>query len=472
MIESARKPEMKGNKYMDNIIIKKRQGNVMAVVGGAWGDEGKGKIASKLTQKAHIVARGTGGANAGHTVVFQGNKIPLHLVPSGIVYPEKIAFIGQGVVIDINLLLEEIEQLKERGVPSVEERLKISDRAHIVFPFHKGLDELHETLRKHKIGTTKRGIGPAYADKDYRTGIRMQSLLLPEEELEQLIKEEIVLHNVNLLEYGIEGSTINTKMIAKEYHEYGKKLEPMLVDGDLFISEYCNKGLKIVLEGAQAYRLDKDFGDYPDCTSSNCVTDGALIGAHLNHYDLELVVEVLKAHTSRVGNGSFPTELKAHVEDYKVIEYNEEDAFEGDIIREFAHEYGTTTKRPRRCGWFDCVLVRTSKRANGPDVLCINHLDTLGRIGNKLGYIKMCTAYEYQGKIIKEYPGDLYTTKAIPKPIYKEFKGGWDIDPSIREYDKLPKKAKEFIEAIEKETQIPVGFIGIGPDNEDLISRI
>ena len=227
-----------------------------------------------------------------------------------------------------------------------------------------------------------------------------------------------------------------------------------------------------MIEGAQAYRLDKDWGDYPDVTSSNCVTDGALIGGHLNHKDLKETIVVHKAYCSRVGNGPFPTELKAKVDaEGKMSAYHGEDAFAGDLIREYGHEYGTTTKRPRRTGWFDAVLVRSSKRALGPDYLCINHLDTLGKIGETLGYVKICILYEYQGRVIDYYPDDMEITEEVPKPIYWTLKGGWKIDSSIRDYDQLPERAKTFIKKIEDETGIPVKFIGVGPDNEDLIVR-
>ena len=456
---------------MNGVTLNRPKPNVIAVIGGAWGDEGKGKITSRFTKDAEITARGTGGANAGHTVVFDGKKIPLHLIPSGIVYPGKRTIIGQGVVLDPVVLMQEIESLEKLDVPDVRGRLAISNRAHIVFPFHKDLDELYERLKKNPIGTTRRGIGPCYSDKDHRIGIRAESLTLSVPELQELIEEQVLLHNQNFKNNGMPEAVADARKLAEIYHEYGMQIKDMLVNGDEYMAKACDEGLKIVLEGAQAYRLDKDFGDYPDCTSSNCVTDGALIGAHLNHHNLLLTIEVLKAYCSRVGNGIFPTEQKAHVENNKVLDYEEKDAYVGDLIREKGFEYGATTKRPRRCGWFDAVITRTSKQANGPDLLCINHLDTLGEIGNILGSVMMCVEYIYEGERITTFPDNLNVSKHTPMPVYREFEGGWTITPDMKEYDDLPEKAKDYIKAIEEETGIPVGFIGTGPDNEDLITR-
>ena len=457
---------------LENTVDKiKPKPSVTAVIGGAWGDEGKGKIASREAKEALLVIRATGGANAGHTVVFEGKKVALHLVPGGIVYPHTICLIGQGVVIDLEVLIKEIEQLEKIGIPNVRERLKISGRAHVVLPYHKELDELHEMIKDNPVGTTKRGIGPTYSDKDNRIGIRVYDLL-KFEHLENKIHQAIKLHNALFRSFGFSVVNEKSDKLAEKMYNFGKVLEPMIVNGDHLVDEFVKEEDKIVIEGAQAYRLDKDWGDYPDVTSSNCVTDGALIGGHLNHKDLKETIVVLKAYCSRVGNGPFPTELKSK-DDAKgnMTAYEGEDAFAGDLIREYGHEYGTTTKRPRRTGWFDAVLVRSSKRALGPDYLCINHLDTLGKIGGVLGYVKICILYEYGGKIINYYPDDMEITGEEPKPIYWTLKGGWNIESSLRDYDQLPERAKTFIKKIEDETGIPVKFIGVGPDNEDLIVR-
>ena len=453
------------------VKLKQYKPTVTAVIGGAWGDEGKGKIASREAKDADLVIRATGGANAGHTVVWDGKKIALHLIPGGIVYPQTTCLIGQGVVIDPNELINEIKLLEDMGVPKVKERLRISGRAHLVLPYHKNLDELYERLKEKPVGTTRRGIGPTYADKDLRIGIRAYDLLLSWNDLDKKVMHAARLHNTLFRNLDMKELVEGHFKITTEVFNCGKVLKSMVINGDHLVDSYCSAGKKIVIEGAQAYRLDKDFGDYPNVTSSNCVTDGALIGGHLNHKDLKETIVVLKAYFSRVGNGPFPTEEEAHIWEDKVLPYDEEHILDGDIIRELGHEYGATTKRPRRTGWFDAVLVSSSKRALGPDYLCINHLDTLGKIGNRLGYVKMCIAYIYQGKTIKYYPDDIEITNQIPYPIFRKFKGGWTIPNTIRDFDSLPKRAKVFIKAIEEETGIPVKFIGVGPDNEDLIVR-
>lgn len=447
------------------------------IVGGAWGDEGKGKVASWAAQNADLVIRATGGANAGHTVEFRkGNSeettsIALHLIPGGIVYPHTTCLIGQGVVIDIKVLLDEIKMLEELGVPNVRERLYISGRAHVVFPYHKSLDILHEMKKDKKIGTTKRGIGPCYADKDNRVGIRIYDLLLPYEKLAKKIDVATRLHNQAFLENKMEEAFVCSLKLAQEYEAYENEIKNMVVDADHLVENFRREAKQIAVEGAQAYRLDKDYGDYPNVTSSNCVTAGTLIGAHLNHKDVKEVIVITKAHFSRVGNGPFPTEQPAHVENDNVIPYEESEAYVGDIIREMAHEYGATTKRPRRCGWFDGPLVKSSKAATGADYLCINHLDTLGKLGNKLGYIRICTSYKYQGEVIDYYPDDIEFSGELPEAIYHEIKGGWDVPKGLTNYEDLPEQAKEFVRIVETVTEIPVKYIGIGPKNEDLIVR-
>lgn len=446
------------------------KGNAVIVVGGKWGDEGKGKITSRFSKDADLVIRGTGGANAGHTIVFGGKKIALHLVPGGIVYPQTTCLIGQGVVIDIQVLLKEIEALEEMGVPNVRERLRITGRAHIVFPYHKELDGLYETFKEEPVGTTKRGIGPAYIDQGARSGIRVYELLQPVDVLERLIREATTPHNQLFEANGMDEVRADAKALAEEYHKYGKMLEPMLErDPDGLTSKAYREGKKVVVEGAQAYRLDLFNGDYPDVTSSNCVTTGTLLGAHLSHKMVDKVIVVLKAHDSRVGNGPFPTEQEAHIENDQVLPYLI--PYTGDIIREDAHEFGATTGRPRRVGFFDAVITATSKDVLGADYICLNHMDTLGEIGKKLGSVKMCTSYFYQGEHIYHYPDDIRLTGEVPTPMYEEFYGGWTIPSSARSYDEVPEAAKKYIKRIEEVTGIPVKYIGVGPDNDDLIVR-
>lgn len=443
--------------------------NVKMILGGKWGDEGKGKIASRESKDAKLVIRATGGANAGHTIVFNSKKIALHLVPGGIVYPQTTCLIGQGVVLDIPILMQEIEDLIKMGVPNVKERLKISGRTHLILPYHKDLDELHEKLKEKPIGTTKRGIGPCYSDKDNRIGIRVYDLLLPIKKLEKKLNEAVKLHNQLFINNDMEDRVVDVKLLAKECKKYGKYIKDMIVNGDILTRAAIDNNDKIVIEGAQAYRLDKDYGDYPNVTSSNCVTAGTLIGAHVPHSALDEAIVVVKGYDTRVGNGPFPTEQKAHVKNDIVLDYKK--PYIGDLIRELGHEYGATTKRPRRCGWFDAVMLRSCKYAMGVDSMCINHMDTLGEIGNQLGYINICTAYNYQGEVIDYYPDDIELTGEIPTPIYTTIEGGWTVDSNVRDYKKLPDKMKEVIDIIEKETGINVKFIGIGPDNEDLVVR-
>lgn len=445
------------------------KGNAVIVIGGKWGDEGKGKITSCFSKDADLVIRGTGGANAGHTIVIGGNKVALHLIPGGIVYPQTTCLIGQGVVIDIPILIKEIKELESMGIPNVRKRLKISGRAHIVLPYHKDLDALFETFKSNPVGTTKRGIGPTYMDQDARSGIRVYDLLQPTYVLEKLIKEAVIPHNQLFAANGLSDCIIFPETLADIYHEYGKILEPMIEKNpDGLTSKAYRSGKKVVVEGAQAYRLDKFNGDYPDVTSSNCVTTGTLTGAHLSHKMVREVIVVVKAHDSRVGNGPFPTELPAHIANDEVLPYDK--PYEGDVIRELAHEYGATTGRPRRVGWFDAVITKTSRDVLGADYLCVNHIDTLGEVGKKLGKVKMCVAYNYQGKQISYYPDDVKLTGKIPIPIYEEF-DSWTIPNRINTYDDFPKAAKNYIKRIEEITGIPVKYIGVGPDNDDLIIR-
>ena len=439
------------------------------VAGAKWGDEGKGKVASRESENAKLVIRATGGANAGHTIIYKGERVALHLIPSGIVNPEATCLIGQGVAFDPIVFLEELHELELLGIPNVKERIKISGRADVVFPYHKDLDVLHESVKDHPIGTTRRGIGPCYADHDNRVGMRVYDLLLETEELARKIDVATRLHNELFRLHGMESAVVNPKALAKEYHRYGEEIRIMVVNADLLTREARKKGYKVTVEGAQAYRLDRNYGDYENVTSSNCVTAGALIGGHLNHKDMGEVVLITKAYDSRVGNGPFPTELESHIKDDKVLPYTK--PYVGDIIREEGMEYGATTKRPRRVGWCDAVILRSAKDAEGADCICVNHLDTLGRVGNIIGYVKICVKYLYQGKEIDYYPDDMNLTHEVPKPVYETISGGWEISSDLRDYELLPQKAKRFIEIIEEVSGLPVKYIGVGAKNEDMIVR-
>lgn len=443
---------------------------VTVIVGTKWGDEGKGKIAAREAKDANLVIRATGGANAGHTVIYKGMKLALHLVPGGIVYPQTTCIIGPGTVVDPDVLCSEIAMLENCGIPDVKSRLKISGRTHVILPYHKDLDELHEKMKEHPVGTTKRGIGPCYSDKDNRIGIRMYDLLLPKAELKKKIVEATKLHNQAFQENGMEECIVDANNLTNHCQSVGLKLKPCITDIAPIIADNIQNSMKIVVEGAQAFRLDLDHGDYPMVTSSNPVTAGTLCGAALPPQALKTVIGIDKAYNSRVGNGPFPTELPASIDSNgNVMEYTK--PLEGDIIRELGHEYGTTTKRPRRCGWMDAVILRSAKYTCGIDYLCINHLDTLGEIGNRIGYVKICVGYSYQGNIIDFYPDDIELTHEIPEPIYKTLNGGWTIDSSCKTYDDLPELAKKFVKIVEETSNIPVKYLGTGPANDDLIVR-
>lgn len=453
--------------------VKKMHKCVTVVVGTKWGDEGKGKIASAEAKDANLVIRATGGNNAGHTVIYNGKKLALHLVPGGIVYPQTTCIIGPGVVIDPLVLTDEIATLESYGITDIESRLKISGRAHVIFPYHRHLDQLHESLKKNPVGTTNRGIGPCYADKDTRIGIRMYDLLLPPSKLEEKMREATTLHYEAFKAHNMKEYIMDISMLSQAYHICGEDLKPFICDVDPIIHDAIEQSQKIVVEGAQAFRLDIDHGDYPMVTSSNPVTAGTLCGAALPPQAVKEVIGVCKAYDSRVGNGPFPTEQGSSLEGMN----NANSTVPlvsmpvGDIIRELGHEYGTTTGRPRRCGWMDAVILRSAKYTCGIDYLCINHLDTLGEIGLKLGEVLICTSYIYQGKSIDYFPDDIDLTGEIPTPCYLTIDGGWKIKKSCKCYKDLPKKAREFIKIVEEVSGIPVKYIGIGPANEDLIIR-
>lgn len=432
--------------------------NVTVIAGCNWGDEGKGRAAFFESQDAEMMIRATGGNNAGHTVVYEGKKYALHLVPSGIIRKGVKNIIGPGVVIDTDVLIQEINMLKEAGVEITPKNFAISGRAHVIMQYHKDLDRLHENLKENnKVGTTGRGIGPTYSDKINRTGIRIYDLLLPENELKQKLDIAVKPHNI-LFENveGFKNSIVDTEKLSKHLKENAKILSEFIKNSDDLIKKSIEKEEKIVIEGAQAYRLDIDHGDYPMVTSSSPNTAGTLSGAGIGPRYIKNAIGVVKAYCSRVGNGPFITEQE-----------NED----GDVIRELGHEYGTTTGRPRRCGWFDCVVIKNAKITMGIDELCLNHLDTIGLVGKQLGYIKVCTEYNYNDKIIDYIPDDTEITKKVPTPIYKVFDKGWEIPNEVKTFEDLPSEAKEFVEFIEEKTGLPIKYIGYGADNKCTIVR-
>jgi len=416
------------------------------VIGTQWGDEGKGKYIDMLARTSDVVVRFSGGNNAGHTIVVNGEKYALHLIPSGILHEGKTCIIGNGVVVDPAVLLDEMKQLNERGIST--ERLFVSDRAHVIMPYHRVLDELQEKFRgKDSIGTTKRGIGPCYCDKADRSGIRMCDLV-DEEVFIAKTRDNLKIKNL-LIEKVYGGQRLDEEQIISEYLEYGRKLKKYVTDVNAVIFDAIEQDKEILFEGAQATLLDLDFGTYPFVTSSNPIAGGVCVGAGIGPVYINEVYGVLKAYTSRVGAGPFPTEQDNEI---------------GDKIRELGWEYGTTTGRPRRCGWLDLVMIRYAARINGLTGLAINHVDTIG----KLPKVKLCVAYKKDGQEITSFPCSL---KELAKcePVYEEF-DGWDTDISnVRNYNDLPDNAKKYLKRIEELVGVKIKMIGVGKDREQTI---
>jgi len=419
---------------------------VNVVVGTQWGDEGKGKYIDILAERADYVVRFSGGNNAGHTIVNNGKKYALHLIPSGILHPGKKCVIANGVVVDPKVLIEEIETLNKEGVDT--SGLMISDRAHVIMPYHRLFDELQEKDRgNNNLGTTKRGIGPCYSDKTERSGIRFCDFID-----EKVFKEKLKINVVNknkIIEkvYGVD--LLNYENIHKEYSNYIKILKKYVRDVNSIIFKAVDNGDNILFEGAQATMLDMDFGTYPYVTSSNPIAGGVCVGAGIGPKYIDDVFGVLKAYTTRVGSGPFPTEQDNEI---------------GDKIRNLGHEYGTTTGRPRRCGWLDLVIIKHSARINGLTGLAINHVDTIGNIDN----IKLCTGYIKDGEAIDYIPASLSELeKCIP--IYEEFEG-WTLDnPKVEKYSDLPENAKKYLHRIEEFVGVSIKYVGIGKDRKDTI---
>ena len=419
---------------------------VAVVLGLNYGDEGKGKVSTFLAKDSDIALRCTGGNNAGHTVEFNGDKIVFHLIPSGILNEGTDAVIGNGVVIDPKVLFEEIEVLKQHNVDLT--KLHISTRAHIIFPYHIAEDKLQEFLKgDDKVGTTARGIGPCYMDKANRIGIRVIDMY--SESFERKLRRNIQNKNKVFELYGFE--TLNEEEIVKDYLNYRDMMKPYVMDTVSYLHKAIEDNKTIVCEGAQATGLDMDLGDYPMVTSSNPTIGGIQTGSGLGARDLNEVYGVCKAYASRVGEGPFITEQNNEI---------------GDTIRELGHEYGATTKRPRRCGWMDLVALKYAVRVNGVTGLALNHLDTIG----KLGTTKLCVGYKLNGKVYDESSDDIIGHENEVEPVYEEFTTSFDIKGE-RKYDNLPDQAKKYVERIEKHLGIPVKFIGTGPDNEDMIIR-
>jgi len=425
--------------------------STLVVVGSQWGDEGKGKITDLLSEEADIIVRYQGGCNAGHTVVKGEEQYIFHLIPSGVLHEGVKCLIGSGVVIDPESLLQEIESLKKKNI-EIDDNLFIDFKAHIVLPYHKTLDEIKETKRgKDKIGTTKRGIGPAYADKITRTGIRMIDLI-DEKSLSK--KLEVNLNEKNYIFeklYRLKISNQEKKDIIKKYSEYGQLLKKYVIDVSLYLNHAIDDGKKILFEGAQGTLLDVDHGTFPYVTSSNPIAGGACVGTGVGPTKIDKVTGITKAYTTRVGRGPFPTEMQGELEEY---------------TRQKGGECGATTGRPRRCGWLDTVLVNYAIRINGMDSMVLTKVDVLSDFDK----IKICTSYKYNEEIIKEFPINLEILQNCT-PVYEEIEG-WKGDISqITRYRDFPKQLKDYIKRIEELVKIKVVIVSIGPKRSQTIIR-
>lgn len=416
---------------------------VNVVLGSFYGDEGKGKIIDYLSQEADYSVRCTGGNNAGHSIEIDGKKFAFHLIPSGILNNGTTAVIGNGVVIDPKVLIEEIEGIKANGYSA--DNLRISDKAHVIFPYHIEMDKLQEELRENKIGTTARGIGPVYCDKYERCGIRMGDFV--NKRFEKQLRQNIESKNKIFEMYGHK--TLNADEIIKEYNEYADKLKEYVVDTVNLLHNALENDKKILCEGAQATLLDIDFGSYPFVTSSNPTIGGICTGTGIGARYIGEVYGVLKAYSSKVGEGPYITEQDNEI---------------GDRIRELGHEYGTTTKRPRRCGWLDLVALKYAVMLNGLTGLAINHVDTIG----KLDKIKLCVGYKKDGKVSMNYSTD---TEEIAKcePIYETFEGNFGDISNVKRREDLPENAQKYLNRIEEIVGAPIKFIGTGAGRDAMI---
>ena len=420
----------------------------VVVVGTQWGDEGKGKVVDLLASKADMVVRYQGGNNAGHTLVVNGEQTICHLIPSGILHEGKKCLIGNGVVVDPEVLLEEIKTLTGKGISVNPERLSLSEKAHLIMPYHKAVDLARESAKgKDKLGTTGRGIGPCYEDKAGRTGIRAIDLFEPDT-LEEKIKTNLKEKNFYLTKF-FDAEPLEFQPIFDQYQSMAEVLRPHITDVSLEIDQAIKSGKKILFEGAQGTHLDIDHGTYPFVTSSNPVSGAVCAGAGVGPDKLHHIVGIVKAYTTRVGSGPFPTELVDET---------------GDYIQEKGAEFGATTGRRRRCGWLDLVMVRDSARLNGLTSLSITKLDVL----TGLDQLKICVGYDFQGTRIDSRPASLKRL-AECTPLYEEFPGWPDDISSATELDQLPPQARSYLKRIEEITEVPLSIISVGPTRDQTI---
>ena len=423
--------------------------SAIVVVGTQWGDEGKGRVVDGLAQHADAVARFNGGDNAGHTVVAEGHTLKLHLIPSAVLHGELVLLIGAGVVVNPERLVSEMESLSSLGVDVTASRLKLSAAAHIILPTHRALDGAREASRgEGAIGTTKRGIGPTYADKAARVNVRAGEMTDPSD-FAARVAECVEEHNRRLDQFGLE--PLSAEKAADAYEAYAERLAPHLIDGSALIGEFLEAGKTVLCEGAQGLLLDLDHGTYPYVTSSSTIAGGATTGLGFGPKHISRVVGVVKAYTTRVGKGPFPAELVGET---------------GDRIREAGNEFGTTTGRPRRCGWLDLPIVRYAARVNGLDELALTKLDVL----SGLDRLKVAVAYQRGDERVEHFPAEFgVESLAQWEPIYEELPG-WDEDiTGVRRREDLPQAAQAYVSYVEESVGVPVTFIGVGPEREQAI---
>ena len=417
----------------------------IVLVGTQWGDEGKGKVTDLLAEKTDLVVRYQGGNNAGHTIVVGGERYALHLLPTGVLYPHCTPVIGPGVVVNPQVLLEEMDTIQQRGINV--SRLVLSGNAHLIMPYHLELDKVTERrLGNNRLGTTKRGIGPAYADKATRVGLRVQDLLDPKIFAAKL---EVALKEKNLLLTRVYGRLpLELAEIEEEYLGYAQRLGPHITDTSPIVQKALDQGKNVLFEGAQATMLDLDHGTYPFVTSSNPIAGGACAGAGVGPRDIDRIIGISKAYCTRVGTGPFPSEA---------------DPAENEILVEVGKEYGTTTGRKRRCGWFDAVAARYAARLNTLTELVITKLDVLSAFDS----IKVCVAYEYEGERYDEFPPN-QTIFNKCRPVFEELPG-WKEDISgAREVDDLPKEARAYLDALEGLAGTPISWVSVGPGRDEI----
>lgn len=421
--------------------------STVVIVGSQWGDEGKGKIVDVLTEKAEVVARYQGGNNAGHTVVINNEKYILHLIPSGILHKGKMCVIGNGVVISPSALIKEIDGLKERGI-DIDNNLFISKNAHIIMPYHIAIEREHEKNKgSKKIGTTGKGIGPAYTDKIARHGIRVIDLLTP-----AVFKEKLSA-NLSIINFLLQNmhktAPLKAEEIYNDYMGHAERLSRYIVDTDIVVNNAIDSGQNVLFEGAQGTLLDIDHGTYPFVTSSNTIAGSACTGLGVGPTKINKVLGAVKAYTTRVGEGPFPTEIKDKL---------------GELIREKGGEYGATTGRPRRCGWLDMIALKYARRINGLTGIAITKLDILDGLDN----IKICVGYKYNGKLYEELPKEAEILENC-EPVYEEMKGWKERTVGVRNFDKLPANAKAYIKKIEEMLNVEVQIVSTGQKRDEII---